>query len=249
MYLSEPTLLDTVKKQYHFKLNAHSTALITFMLLQIGALFLSFTNNKYTIEYASFSNVSTIHLSNDLNVILAIIWAFFLGIMLTTVVRRNEAFSFVTTRLSNHLANFLFMLTASLFAGIIATLTGPLLKLFGFLFYKEMILYTPSIVEAPIDFSLRIITATAYVLLFFLIGYTISSLIQLNKLFLIGFVILFIAFSSSTESWNGAQYFADLFMFFAEEQSLPFFILKISGAVLGLFAISTFITNRLEVRN
>ena len=249
MYLSEPTLLDTVKKQYHFKLNAHSTALITFMLLQIGALFLSFTNNKYTIEYASFSNVSTIHLSNDLNVILAIIWAFFLGIMLTTAVRRNEAFSFVTTRLSNHLANFLFMLTASLIAGIIATLTGPVLKLFGFLFYKEMILYTPSIIEAPIDFSLRIITAIAYVLLFLLIGYTISSLIQLNKFFIIGFVVLFIVFSSSTESWNGAQYLADVFSFFADEQSFPFFLLKTIGAVFGLFAVSALITNRLEVRN
>lgn len=249
MYLNEPSLFDIVKKQYHFKLNAHSTALTTFMLLQIGALFLSFSSNKYTIDYAFSSNLSVIHLSNDLNVILAIIWAFFLGIMLSTAVRRNEAFSFITTRLSNHFANFLFMLTAALFAGMIAALTGPVLKLFGFLFYKEMIVYTPSIIEAPIDFLFRIITAIAYVLLFFLIGYTTSSLIQLNKLFIVGFVVLFIIFSSSTESWSGAQYLANLFSFFGDEQSLPIFLLKISGTVLGLFAVSALITNRLEVRN
>lgn len=248
MYLSEPTLFEIVKKQYRFKFSAHAIAFTTFVLLQIGALFLGFSNNKYTIDYDSFSNISFINLSNDLNFVIAIIWAFFLGIMLTTAVRKNEAFSFITTRLSNHLANFLFMLTLSVIAGIIAALSGAALKFFGLLFYQDITLYSPSIIEAPADFVFRIITAIAYVLLFFLIGYTISSLIQLNKLFIIGFVILFLVFSSSSNSWNGAQYLSNLYAFFADEQSLLFFLLKISGTVLGLFALSTLISNQFEVR-
>lgn len=249
MFLNEPTLLDIVKKQYRFKLNTYATALTTFMLLQIGAFFLSLFSNTFTVGYGSLFDVSFVQLTNDTNMLVAIFWAFFLGIILTTAVRRYEAFSFITTRLSNQLANFLFMLTASLFAGIVVALSGPTLKLFGFLFYKDMLISTPSIAEAPADFFLRAITAIAYILLFFLIGYTISSFIQLNKLFIVGFVVLFLVFSSSGELWNGTQYLSNLFHFFADEQSPPLFLLKISGTVLGLFAVSAFMTNRLEVRN
>ena len=249
MYLSEPKLSDIVKKQLRFKLNAYAAYFSTLVFMQIGALILAITGSMYSAAYDSFSSVKIVDLSNNTNVVLAMAWALFLGIILTTVARRNEAFSFVTTRLSNQLANFLFMLTASLFAGIIAALTGPVLKLFGFLRYEEMAVYTPGIIAAPGDFVLRIITAIAYVLLFFLIGYAISSLVQLHKVFIGIFIILFIAFSSATESWNGAQYIGNIFEFFSYEQSLPFFLLKICGTVLGLFTISAIITNRLEVRN
>lgn len=249
MYLSEPKLIDTVMRQYRFKLNANAASFTTLVFLQIGALFLAFTSLQYTVSYDSGSSVTVINLSNNINVVLAMAWAFILGIIVTTAVRRNESFSFVTTRLSNQLANFLFMLTASFFAGIIAALTGPALKLIGFLRYGEMVDYTTGIITAPSDFFLRIITAISYVLLLFLIGYTISSLIQLNKLFIGVFIVLWIALSTVSESWDGTQYLSNVFNFFSEEQSLLFFLLKISGTVLGLFAVSAFITNRLEVRN
>lgn len=248
MYLSEPKPLDIVKQQFRFKLNAHATAFSTFAFLQIGAMFLAFSGSKH-IFFGSIANVTIFNLSNNGNVGLAMIWAFVLGIMLTTAVRRNESFSFVTTRLSNQLANFLFMLTASLFAGITVALTGPVLKLVGLLRYGEMVVYTPGILDAPIDFLMRIITAIAYVLLLFLVGYTISSLIQLNKLFIGFFIVLWISFSFVSASWDGTQYVMEIIRFFGNEHFLPFFLLKIGGTVLGLFAFSAFITNRLEVRN
>ena len=249
MYLSEPKLSDIVKQQFRFKLNAHAAYFSTFVFIQIGILFLSITGGGYTSSYDSSFSVKVVELSNNSNVGLAMGWALLLGIILTTAARRNEAFSFVTTRLSNQLANLLFMLTASLFVGTIAVLTGPALRLFGFLLYGEMVIYTPGIIAAPGDFALRIITAIAYVLLFFLIGYAISSLVQLHKVFIGVFIILWIAFSSSTQNWNGAQYIGYIFEFFSDEQSLSFFLLKISGTVLSLFTFSAIITNRLEVRN
>lgn len=248
MYLNETKLGDIVKRQFRFKLNAHAAAFTTFVLLQIGALFLAFSGSKH-IWYDSVANVTLFNLSNDLNVGLSLIWAFVLGIMLTTSVRRNESFSFVTTRLSNQLANFLFMLTASLFTGLITALTGPVLKLIGILRYGDMVIYTPGIIEAPTDFFMRIITAVAYILLLFLIGYTISSLVQLNKLFIGFFIALYIASSIVTSSWDGTQYAITIINFFSNEHFLPFFLLKICGTVLGLFAVSALVTNRLEVRN
>ena len=249
MYLSEPKLSDIIKQQFRFKLNAHAAYFSTFVLMQIGALFLSITGGMYSTSYNSFSSVTIVDISNNLNVVLAMVWALFLGIILTTAARRNEAFSFVTTRLSNLLANLLVILTASLFAGIIAALTGPVLKLFGFLRYGDMVVNTPGIIAAPGDFVLRVITAISYVLLLFLIGYTISSLVQLHRAFIAVFIILLIVFTSMTESWNGAQYIGYIFEFFSNEQSLLLFSLKIGGTVLGLFTISAIITNRLEVRN
>lgn len=249
MYLNEPKLGDIVKRQFRFKLNAHAAAFSTYVLLQIGALFLAFSGGQHSFFYDSNSIVTVVGLGNNINVGLSMAWAFFLGIMLTTAVRRNESFSFVTTRLSNQLANFLFMLTASFYAGIIAVLCGPVLKLLGILRYGEMVIYTQGIIEAPIDFFMRIITAIAYILLLFLIGYTISSLIQLNKLFIGVFTALWIAFSTVSSSWDGTQYMTAIINFFGNEHFLPFFLLKISGTVLGLFAISAIITNRLEVRN
>src|SRR5690554_1936603 len=125
MYLNEPKLADIVKQQFRFKLNAHADYFTTFVLMQIGALFLAFTGSKHSITYDSVSKVTLVDLSSNLNIGLAMAWALFLGMILTTAARRNEAFSFVTTRLSNQLANFLFILTASLFAGVIAALTSP----------------------------------------------------------------------------------------------------------------------------
>lgn len=249
MYLSEPKLADIVKKQFRFKLNSHASYFSTFVFMQIGALILTLTGSSYNFTQLSSISVSIVELSNNMNVVLSMVWALFLGITLTTAVRRNEAFSFVTTRLSNQLANLLFILTASLFAGVIAALTGPVLKLFGILRYGEIVVNSPGIIAAPGDFFLRIITSIAYVLLFFLIGYAISSLVQLHKAFIGIFIILFIMFTSMTDTWNGAQYIGDIFEFFSNEQSLLLFLLKISGTVLGLFTISVFITNRLEVRN
>lgn len=248
MYLNEPNLVDQVKKQFRFKLNAHANAFSTLVLLQIGAMFLAFTSARHSFN-DGIANVTVFNLSNNVNVGLSMIWAFFLGIMLTTAVRRNEAFSFVTTRLSNQLANLLFMLTASLFAGIIVALMGPTLKLVGTLKYSDMISHTPTIVEAPTDFIMRVITAIAYILLLFLVGYTISSFIQLNKLFIGAFIFLWIAASFTGTNWNGPQFVSTVIIFFSNEHFLPFFLFKVGGTVLLLFAISSIATNRLEVRN
>ena len=193
--------------------------------------------------------VSIITLSNDTNMGLAMVWAFVLGIMLTTRTKQSESFSFVSTRLSNHFSNLLFMLFASLVAGISAVLSGSAIKFFGFLVHGEMVVHSSSIAENPNNLLLQLITAISYVLLLFLIGYLISSLIQANKLFIALFVVAWILLTSVNEYWDATEYALAIIQFFGAERSALLFILKISGTVLGLFTLSTLVTNRLEVRN
>ena len=250
MYLNEPTLADIVKKQFHFKLNANAASFSAFVLMQVAAIFLALVGNSHSFYYSSDDSVAlVVTLSNDMNVGLAMVWALFLGIMLTTRIKQSESFSFVTTRLSNHLANFQFMVFASLVAGISVALAGSAIKLIGFLIHGEMVVYSSSFVQNPGDFLVSIVTAIAYVLLLFLIGYFIGSLVQLNKIFIALFVLAWILLTSINGNWNGMEYAMIIIDFFGAERSIPLFILKFSGTILGLFMISTLVTNRLEVRN
>jgi len=250
MYLNEPNLMDIVKKQFRFKLNANGASFFTFVLLQVGVIVLAVIGNSHNFFYSSDESVvSIVMLSNDNNMGIASLWAFILGIMLTTRTKQSESFSFVSSRLSNHLSNLLFMLFASSFAGISVALSSSAIKFFGFLVHGQMVVHSPSLIESPYDFIVRIITAIAYLLLFFIIGYSISSLIQANKLVIVLFVLIWILFTSTTEFWNGEEYLLAIILFFGSEHSLFLFALKISGTIIGLFTISAVLTNRLEVRN
>ena len=207
MYLNEPTLADIVKKQFHFKLNANAASFSAFVLLQVAAIFMALVGSSHSFYYSSDESVAlVVTLSNDMNVGLAMVWALFLGIMLTTRIKQSESFSFVTTRLSSNLANFQFMLFASLVAGISAALAGPTIKLLGFLKHGEMVVYSTTLVQNPSDFLVRILTAIAYVLLLFMIGYFIGSLVQLNKIFIALFVVIWILLTSLNGYWNGMEY-------------------------------------------
>ena len=248
MYLTEPKLSDIVKKQYRFKLNAHAAAFTTLIIIQMVTIFLTVWENGSSHFHGSFSSIKWMTFSNESTFLFTILWAFILGIMLTSATRRNEPFSFVTNRLSNQFANFLFMLTAALIGGFTAALTGPALKLFVFLLYDEVNVVTPGLLAAPGDFFIRIITAIAYVLLFFLIGYTISSLVQFNKLFIVILLVGWFASFNGLGGWNSARYFSSIVEFFGAEQSMFVFLIKICGTVLLLFTVSAASTNRMEVR-
>ena len=249
MYLTEPTLFDVVKRQTIFKFNTNSTALLTLLFLQIAGLFMGSLGNGHSFSYDGHSKISKILLTNDNSIGLTLLWAFIMGFLLTSTARRNESFVFVTNRISNHLSTFAFMLTAAIIGGFTAVLSGSAIKLFAFLRYGKVVIDTPGLVASPTDFFARIATAIAYTLLFLLISYTIGSLVQRSKLLIVVFIFGWFAFSTKISDWNGPKYFTDIIMFFGGEHSLLLFLIKISGAVLALFAVSVVVTNRLEVRN
>lgn len=243
MYLTEPKFIDIVRQQFRFKMNANASAFTKLILLQFAFLFMnhsygtSLGNNTIQIYEQNFSNTSIVGATW--------LWAFFLGLLLTSAAERNASFTFVTNRFSYHGANFLFMLTASIIAGLTAVLMGSVLKLYALLRFEDIIISSQQgLFAAPADFFIQLMTAIAYTLLFFMVGYTIGMFIQLNKSFLLLFVIGWITLAFI----GGFPFIQYVFEFFSHEHSITLFLLKVSGTILGLFAISVGFTNHLEVK-
>lgn len=245
MYLTEPKLFDIVKKQFRFQLNTSGAAFTTLIILQIITSIPGFSSAHYYPDLSEFPNIGFINLSNDGPVGVTILWALFMGFLLTSSARRNESFTFVTTRLSHHLSNLAFMLTSAVISGITVALTGSAIKLLTFLRHSEVIVNTPGLMTAPGDFMLRIVTAITYIALFFLIGYTIGSLLQQIVWFIPIVIIGWIIFVFGFQPFN----LGSIASFFANEYSVTLFLLKISGTIIALFTFSVAITNLLEVRN
>ena len=247
MYLTEPKFVDIVRQQFQFKMNTNASAFTKLILLQLVFLFMnhsygtSLGNNTIQIFEQSFSNTSIVGATW--------LWAFFLGFLLTSAAQRNGSFTFVTNRLSYHVANFLFMLTASIIGGLTAVLMGSVLKLYALLRFEDIIISSQQgLFAAPADFFIQLATAIAYTMLFFMLSYTIGMFIQLNKIFLILFILGWIILAMIDSTWAGFPLLQHIFEFFWHEHSITIFLLKVSGTVLGLFAISVGFTNHLEVK-
>lgn len=248
MYLTEPKLLDIVKKQFRFKLNASGAAFTTLIILQIITSFPGFSGTRYYPDFGEFPNIQFITTSNDGPVGVTIFWALFLGVMLTSNARQNESFTFVANRISHHLSNLGFMLTAAVISGFTVVLTGSAIKLLTFFRYGEVMVNTPGLLASPGDFLLRLVTAIAYIALFFLIGYTIGSLLQQKVWFIPLLIIGWMLYSTTFITGYRLLDLGRIASFFANEYIVALFLLKISGTIIALFAFSVAITNRLEVR-
>jgi len=250
MYLTEPKLFDIVKKQFIFKMNASGAAFTTLIILQIITSLTGTIGTGRFPKFSEYPNVEFILTSNDGSVALTILWAIILGGLITSNARKKESFAFVSTRISHHLSNMIFMLTASIISGITAALMGSAIKLFAFLKYGDIIVNTPGLLANPTEFFARIIVAIAYTLLFFLVGYTIGSFIARKIWFILVVLLIGWIFSSFILGfWNGPQAFEGVSNFYGNEQSIALFLIKIIVTVITLFAVSVATTNKLEVRS
>lgn len=250
MYLHEPKLIDVVKRQFFYKLNANAAPITVLVILQIVSLVLLSGSMSSPDPFYDYDNIAYTNyiFSNDGIVGLTWFWAAVFGFLLTSTSQRDEAFSFVSNRFSHHLANFFVMLSAALFGGLTAVLSGSIIKLYAFLRYGEVITETTGLFTAPGDFILRLVTAVLYTLLFLVIAYTIGTFIQVNRFFIFPFVALWMLLVRSTSSSYGTSFAEKIFHFFAGETSTSLFILKMIMTVVILCTISITISNRLEVR-
>ncbi|MBE1555773.1 hypothetical protein [Sporosarcina limicola] len=245
MYLTEPRLTDIVKKQFLYKLNAYTGVFSSLLIMQLIGLFFGFNTGGGSSGSESLT-INWRSLSGDMAVIFTLFWAFSTGILITTLAYRNDAFSFVSTRLSHHVSSFLFLLVMSCIAGITAPLASSVIKLISLFQHNAVFIETSGLFASPVDFFIRIATAVIYTILFAGFGYVIGSLIQLSKL-VIPFLVIGL-FILPLFNISGTGFIEYMVIFFGFETSLLIFLVKVLITVLVLFAISVAITNKTEVR-
>ncbi|GIN86644.1 hypothetical protein J6TS2_30300 [Heyndrickxia sporothermodurans] len=247
MSLIEINQIDIVKKQYFFKLRSYVQIFSTMMILQVIGLLFSIggvggsgtSNDNVSVEVSYYSS-STV-------MMLTFLWAFISAILITTKATRYDDFSFITNRLTSHLSNILFLLTASVIGGITAFLSGYLLKIIIYFFIDIKIINEGSMNITVSEILIGIFASILYVLLTCALGYMVGTLVQLHKIFIVLFPGLLIGLNMWSIQ-NGKMVIEEITEFFNSESSLVLFFVKVILTTGLLFSSSIAISNRMEVR-
>lgn len=251
MSLSKVSLGDIVKKQYQLKLKSYIGFWGSLIVLQLVAILFSLSSIGNGISGGSYLELSMDYYTADYVVIFTMIWAFIISSQIMSRENREGDYTFVTNRLASNLSNIVFLFTVSVISGILAILSGFLLKvMIRFLLNYSHILGTG--IASDLKVFLKGMMATIlYIFVVSALGYLVGALIQLSKLFIALLPVLFLglifisARAGSADQWN---IFSWVFKFYFQEPIFLLFFMKmvITSGLIFLGAI--LLTNRLEVR-
>ncbi|NEU30691.1 hypothetical protein GN156_07840 [bacterium LRH843] len=248
MSLIRPSFGDVVKRQYQYKLKAYSGMFMTLVLLQLLGIFFSFSGVGSSGTGSHEMSLNVTHYSAVMVLLFTFLWGFVSSILITTRAYRNDDFLYVANRVSSHIANGLFLLTASIIAGITAMLSGYLLKaILYFIFRADYVEGTGAIHTAK-ELFIGMSSSSLYVLLFCALGYFIGTLVQLHRMFII--VVPAVFFGDLILHANNGEkgiFFVFYEQFFTEP-SFIFFLIKMYLIIGLLFIGSLALSNRMEVR-
>lgn len=242
MYLTEPKMSSVVMKQYKYKLNSYIGALTSLIMIQIIAILLSFASTGMSATGTELIEISVYYYyTADFVIICTMLWAAMTAITITTKAYRFDDFSFVTNRITSNLSNIVFLITISVIGAVTAILSSFFIKtIMYFIFDLEKMM----VIQASfIEYVVGIVALCFYLLLFSAIGYFIGTLYQVSKASL----FLSIALLITAIILLGIPIEA-VFQFFAFEESIGMFIVKVLITVLGLFVTSSAMSNKLEVK-
>ncbi|MBO0586814.1 hypothetical protein [Sporosarcina sp. E16_8] len=248
MYLTEPLLTDVVKKQFLHKLKAYTGVFNSLLVMQLIGIILGFGTSSGGSSSGGTLTVNYSFLTGDVPVIFTLLWAFSMGILVTTLAYRNDAFSFVSNRLSHNISSFLFLLFASVIAGTLATLAGSIIKLISSFQSDPLFAETSGLFSSPADFFIMTSTSVLYTALFASMGYVVGSFIQRSKFVLPLLIAAIFVIPLLQLNMRGQDLIANSVAFFGTETSLLLFLLKIIVTISILFAISIGVTTKTEVR-
>lgn len=246
MSLTEVSVGSVVKRQYVSKMRIYVSLFTTLMATQLFAFIVSFAGISTTGTGSSTINFQEKTYSGVVIFAFTLIWAFSMGITLTTKGYRNDHYAFVTNRLTGHLSNLLVMLTASIMGGVTTTLSSDTFKLLIYFIYKNQrdVVGTGNSVH---NLALGMLVGVLYLFLMATIAYFIGLLAVFSRLALIGLTAIVLA-AQILESGKAPTPLAQFFQFYYHETSLLLFILKIIVSVACFFAVSVALTRQSEVR-
>ncbi|WP_151701373.1 hypothetical protein [Psychrobacillus glaciei] len=243
MFLSNSKLGDVVKTQVKFKLNAYMGAVVSFIFIQLLGLLLSINGSSSMGTSINNISIKVSVISYDIVFIFVVIWALFVGNLITTKAYRYDDFSFVTTRLSNNLANIVVLCLLSVFAGVTTFLSTYLLRIIVLLFSNLDYDKGPGLLENPISSLINVAVMIFVILTISAAGYLWGVLVQITKIFMILLPLLIVAMLATQFGQTFIQY-----IFIGNISMLVLMIKLICVSVL-LFGVAILSSNRLEVRS
>lgn len=245
MSLSTTSLMETVKKQFAFKLKANIDAFSSLVGIQFIAILFSLGGSGSFMSSSEGMHLQVKYYSADVVIVFTMIWALVSAITITTKSYRNNDFTFVSNRLSSGLADTLFLLTGSLVGAVTALLSKYVPLVIAVLFFNEDLYVTPLDVS---DIFLGITMGFIYIFAVSSIGYLIGTLVQVNKLFAGLVPVLVIGSLFLDASMLREPTLIKVFQFYVMEPSIPIFTVKMIFTTALFFLAAITILNRLEVR-
>ncbi|QFT88998.1 hypothetical protein FIU87_10105 [Bacillus sp. THAF10] len=247
MSLSNVTVQNVVKEQVRYKLSAYSGVYLSLVVLQLLGLLFSFNGSGMSGGGRGESfRYSIYHYTGDGVITFTLLWAFIVSIIITTRAYRNDDFTFVSNRLTSNLSNFLFLVLAAIIGAITAELSTYVLKvIMYFLPNFGPFYYTGNPYSLLVLLQGSMVTFL-YIMLFAGLGYFVGTIIRLHPLLkvVVPVVLLGVLFFGGATG-TGVP---DIIKFFVEERSLTIFIAKSIATSFILFGASSWIFNRVEVR-
>lgn len=234
---------EAVQKQYSFKLKAYHNVISSLILFQLIGLIISLFGEMSTIMIRHVV-ITTNYFTGNMIITFTWLWSLIASLYLTNRASKNMMFTFVTNKLTNHLANFLFMLFISLIGSVSAVLLTIAARLIVFLWYgidKIQLI-------APVTLTELVITIFAtflYHILIFSFGYAIGEMIQIHKSFVWLVPLLLFTLLILSVNMFGDDY---VFSFYFLETNLWLFIFKVLVSVFLFWVIAMTVGRRLEVR-
>ncbi|MBN3553125.1 hypothetical protein JYA63_02480 [Fictibacillus nanhaiensis] len=246
MYLAEVKAWDIVRKQYRYKLKSYFSVFTSLIVIQLLAILFSFNGTGMGGGTSNSISYEFYYYTSDIILVFMMIWAFITAIIITTRAYRYDDFSFVTNRTISQVSNILFLLSASIFAGITVYLSTHLFQILAFYFKDNYSIIVDSL--SFTEFLMGMITSILYIFLFASAGYLFGILVQLHKGFLL--IIPTILFGGLILDGIGGNptLFVNVTNFFGEETSFILFICKVAIVSSILLLASLGISNRMEVR-
>ncbi|OCA85734.1 hypothetical protein A8F94_12735 [Bacillus sp. FJAT-27225] len=244
MSLTKINLSEAIKKQFFHKLKANIDAFSAMVGIQILGLLFSIGGVGSSGMSGDGLSVTVKYYSADVVIGFTLMWAFVTAITVNTRANREQDFTFITNRLSSSISNILFLAVAGLLASITANLTSNLLNVLVYLFFEKEVYTAANGAEGLIT---SIGGTFLYLILISSVGYFISSLGQISKLFLflIPFIVIGFTYLNTLINFTGT---IELVQFYVQEKSLSLFTLK-ALITAGLFySAGVVLFNRMEVR-
>ncbi|WP_075620236.1 hypothetical protein [Paenisporosarcina indica] len=244
MSLNEVSLIDVVKKQVQFKVKSYTGIFHSLIILQFLGLFISTLGEGSMTEPGYGRSISVSYFSSSVLMGMTAMWLFLNTLLLTTRAYRDDDFTFVSTRWSRLLANFIFMILLALLGTVTSFLALNVLKVYLFLRNDDLILTNSLTFSETISSTLVLLS---YLILISAAAYSIGSIIQRNKWVGIGISLFLIVLGAiSVDSVGTPINF--LIYFIMHESSLVLLLLKISITSGILFFISWVVSDSQEVR-